>query len=303
MRLPAILGEPLVQFVAIGTMLAAAFALIPEEPGGPEANTAEIIRVGEGRILQLQSLFERTWQRPPTPAELDGLIDSFVREEVLYRAGGDLRLDKDDAVVRRRIAQKMGFLMEPAPGEIEPTKEDLERHLADFPARFRTSPRLTFEQVFIDTLKHEASATAAADQALAALKAGANPAEIGDSTLLPALLENERLENVVRIFGSAFADALLETMPGEWVGPLASPFGVHIIRIGKRLPARDPDIAQVHEAVAADWTAMRRREVAEERFQALKARYTIEIAHPDGAAATSEWNAHLAADPATGAGQ
>lgn len=284
MRFPAILGEPLVQFLAIGAVLATVFANIPEKPADPEANTAEIIRVGEGHILQLQSIFERTWQRPPNPAELDGLIDAFVREEVLYRAGGDLGLDKDDAVVRRRIAQKMGFLMEPAPGEIEPTQEELERHLADFPERFRTSPRLTFEQIFIDPVKHEATATAAAEQALAALKAGTDPAGIGDPSLLPASLEDERLESVARIFGSTFADALLDTTSGEWVGPLASAFGVHIVRIGKRSPALDPDLSEVHEAVAADWTAMRRREVADERFEALKARYTIKIVRPDRAA-------------------
>ena len=79
-----------------------------------------------GRVPQIVEIFTRTWQRPPTEGELSGLIDSFVKEEVFYREGRKLGLDQDDTIVRRRLQQKMEFMIEPdeaaltaGPGELE----------------------------------------------------------------------------------------------------------------------------------------------------------------------------------------
>lgn len=286
MRISAFLGEPLVQFLAIGTVLATLYALVPEEPAISDESIVEPILVSEGRIAQLESLFERTWRRPPTPTELDSLIDAFVREEVLYRAGRDLGLDEDDTVVRRRIAQKMGFLMEPAPGEIEPTIQDLERHLATFPERFTKPARASFEQVYLDPAKHDGRASAAVEEAVAALKAGADPAGIGDPTLMPARLKDEQPGNIAQIFGTDFADAVLEAPMGQWHGPLRSPYGIHLVRVATRMPARIPNLSEIRGAVTADWEAMRRKEVIEERFRTLKARYAVEVARRPDATAT-----------------
>lgn len=278
----ALVREPLVQFVAIGTLLASLYALVPQEPATPAARPAPeaAIVVTEGRIEQLASLFERTWQRPPTQEELDGLVDSFVREEVLYRAGTALGLGEDDQVVRRRIAQKMEFLLEPAPGEIVPTEEDLARHLATFPERFREPPRVTFEQIFVDPARHGGTAEAALGAVEAALGAGEDPASLGDPTLIPAAFEDEPVGSLTRLFGEAFAARLLEVPAGEWTGPLPSPYGVHLVRVGARTEPRDPPLAEIRDAVAEDWEAVRRRAVADERLAELMTRYTIDVERP-----------------------
>ena len=51
--------------------------------------------------------FSRTWQRPPTREELEGLIRDRVREEVYYREAIAMGLDRDDPVIRRRLQQKL----------------------------------------------------------------------------------------------------------------------------------------------------------------------------------------------------
>jgi len=301
MRLHALVREPLVQFLAIGAMLATVHALAPEDPAGAPQDAAEPIRVSEERIEQLGALFERTWQRAPTPAELEGLVESFVREEVLYRAGTDLGLGEDDAVVRRRIAQKMEFLLEPAPGEIAPTTADLRRHLAAFPERFRRPARLSFKQVYLGRVGHEAGASAAVEEVLAALEAGADPSGLGEPTLLPASVADARATSVARSFGEDFATAVLEAPTGQWTGPVRSAYGSHLVKVGQRIPARAPDLDEVRDAVAADWEAKRRREVMAERLQALQARYPVELPGPDGAAPDAG-GADQRADAARGTG-
>lgn len=283
MPVPAFMREPLVQFLAIGAVLAGLHALAPSAPGAPaQVDTLETITVTEGRIEQLEQLFHRTWQRPPTQQELDGLVDAFVREEVLYRAGRALGLGEDDTVVRRRIAQKMEFLMEPAPGELAPTDEALERHLAAFPERFERPARVGFAQVYLDAARRGASLPADVAAVRSALGEGTDPAELGDRTLLPTAVGTEPLPNVARTFGEAFANVLLEAPQGEWTGPVVSSFGVHLVRVDEREPARVPALAEVREAVLADWQTLRSREVGEERFEEMKARFRIVVEGDDG---------------------
>ena len=73
----------------------------------------------------------RRWQGPPTPAELEGLIEAHIREEVLYREARALGLEQDDTIVRRRMAQKMEFLFEDLAPLAEPTEEELRVFLED----------------------------------------------------------------------------------------------------------------------------------------------------------------------------
>ena len=105
--LKSLLREPLVHFLLLGALLFALDAWL--RPGGaPAADTA--IVVGEARVRSLSQNFARVWQRPPTRIELEGLVEDHVREEVLVREALVLGLDRDDAIVRRRLRQKMEFV-------------------------------------------------------------------------------------------------------------------------------------------------------------------------------------------------
>src|SRR6476660_6416007 len=100
-----LIREPLLHFLLLGALLFALYGWIHRAAGSP----GEIV-VSRGQVDTLRVQFTRTWQREPTPVELQGLIDSWVRDEVLYREGRALGLDGDDPVIRRRVAQKVEFL-------------------------------------------------------------------------------------------------------------------------------------------------------------------------------------------------
>lgn len=273
----AIVREPLVQFLVAGAILAGLYALVPD--GAVRSAGAETIVVSEGEVAQLRQLFARTWQRPPSAEELDGIVAAFVREEVLYRAGQALGLDSNDPVIRRRVAQKMEFLLEPAPGELVPTDEDLARHLAAHGERFRRPARLSVDQVTIRPRPGESREAAVAD-VLAAARGGADPGALGGPTLVPPRFDDETDEALARALGDAFAAAVLAAPVGEWTGPVTSPFGDHIVRVRERVPARDPGLAEIRDAVAADWEATRRRELVDERVETLRRGYVVEVASP-----------------------
>ena len=98
--------EPLIHFLAIGAALFVIYAYWGQQ-GGAENERAITITAGE--IEWLSSSWQKTWNRPPTPEELEGIIDQYLKEMVLSREAVAMGLDRDDTVIRRRLAQKLNF--------------------------------------------------------------------------------------------------------------------------------------------------------------------------------------------------
>lgn len=267
-----LIREPLVHFVLVGAAVFAAYALFAD---GDEAETRDRIVVTEGRVLQLAQVFAMTWQRPPTPQELRGLLDAYIKEEVYYREAVKRGLDRDDTLIRRRMQQKMEFLSEPDEEALTADDVALQAYLDDHKDAYRVEPKLAFEQVFIDPKRYDGDAEARATKMLQALKAGDNPDEIGDPTLLPQSVPLSPLRAVERDFGDDFASDVLRAPVGEWTGPVESPFGLHLVRVTKREQGYDPKLDEVRDAVRRDWRNLKREEHQADAYDKLRAQYDV----------------------------
>src|SRR5215831_6611637 len=117
------LREPLVQFVFLGALL---FVVYAWSGGGAGGESSKEIRLNYDDLAQMVLLFQSQWRRDPTPEELNRLVENQVQEEVLYREGLALGLDKGDIIVKRRMAQKMQFLSEDVAAAHEPSKDELQ---------------------------------------------------------------------------------------------------------------------------------------------------------------------------------
>ncbi|ODR94981.1 hypothetical protein AUC70_04235 [Methyloceanibacter stevinii] len=242
---------------------------------GDETETRDRIVVTEGRVLQLAQVFAKTWQRPPTPQELRGLLDAYIKEEVYYREAVKRGLDRDDTLIRRRMQQKMEFLSEPGEDALAADDTALQAYLDDHKDAYRVEPKLAFEQVFINPKLSGGDANARATEMLQALKAGDDPAKIGDPTLLPRSVPLSPLRLVQRDFGDDFADDVLRAPAGEWIGPVESPFGLHLVRVAKRVEAYDPKLDEVRDAVRRDWRNLKRQEHQADAYNKLRAQYDV----------------------------
>ena len=114
--LRAALREPLLHFVLIGALLFALTAWRQQQHGNAE------IRITSGEIAQLAAFWETQSQRRPTSEELRRLIEERIDEEVLAREAVRLGLDRDDVIVRRRLAQKMAFVSDDLAVVTEPAE-------------------------------------------------------------------------------------------------------------------------------------------------------------------------------------
>ncbi len=265
--------EPLFQFLGAGLVLFLLYLAIgPEEQSEPNR-----IHITAAQQRNIAALFERTWGRPPTPEEQKGLIAARIREEVLSREAIALGLSDGDAVVRKRLAQKLEFLSDDLAARLTPDTEDLESFLKEKPDRYRLGTRTTFRHVFI----HPASDGTDHDQRVAeirrALTSTADPDEIGDRTLLPVQLDDATNQQITATFGEGFAELVAKATLDEWHGPIRSSFGDHFVLVSKRVDARVPPLSEIREALERDWRDAERLKLRQAYYDDVRGRYRIDI--------------------------
>ncbi len=247
---------------------------------GPLAAAPERIHVEAARIEQLALGFVRTWQRPPTQEELAGLVDEFVREEILYREALALGLDRDDTIVRRRMRQKLEFLSEDVAPVADPDDAALARHLAEHADAYRIEPQVALRQVFVSRDRRGDAALGDAQALLARLSADPAADALGDASLLPASLPLAPLGEVARVFGAVFAEEVVKLPSGRWSGPVESGFGLHLVFVETREEGRPAALDEVRAAVRNDWLSARRAEANEAFYRNLRERYEVTIDLP-----------------------
>ncbi len=279
-----LLREPLVWFLLIGAGL---FALNAWRGDVFAEVSPDAVVVTQGRIENLAAVFAKVWGRPPTPTEMQGLVRDFVLEEALMREGVKIGLDQDDTIIRRRIRQKMEFVVDDLLDLTQPSESDLEEWLVAHAADHAKPGRCTFRHVYFDAQRRGTSLDADVAKVQAQLAADPDRAdshELGDSLLLGYAFRDVGVDRIAGQFGKEFAMELPKLALGKWVGPIRSSYGVHVVRVDARVDSALPTLAEVRAAVERDWSFARRK-AAKASFEAkLLERYavTIEELQKDG---------------------
>jgi hypothetical protein len=252
-----LLRDPLLHFAIAGGLLFGGYALVDRD--APKA-TADPIRIGEGEVRWLRGTFANQWQRRPNAIELRSLVDGLIEEQLLAREAEALGLDRDDTIVRRRLAQKLSFLIDDTARIAEPSDEALRSFHATHPDLFRTQGRISFTQLFFNP-ERRPDAETDAKAALASLSApSGDPRAVGDPTLLESQFRDVDEPSVATAFGPGFARAIFSLPPGPWSGPVTSGYGIHLVRVTELAPTKLRPFEEVRAKVAEEW---RRRQEAE----------------------------------------
>lgn len=260
--------EPLVHFLG-GALLIFAFFWAT----GTGRDPADYkITIDETDIDRLTTDWERNFRRTPTQAELDGLIDQEIAEEIYYREALRLGLDKNDPVIRRRLFKKMEFIESENSDNLAPTDAILRQWMDSHPGNYRLSPLYDLEQIYLGQIS-----MAAASDIIDRLKQDAPPARFAKPLSLPAALDHATSEEISRQFGDRFAGRLAALEPGIWSGPVPSGFGLHAVRITAKKPGRVAALDDVRQRVVNDWSAAQRTDQKEKALSRYRAQYEINI--------------------------
>ena len=263
--------SPLVIFLLLG---AGVFAL----DRGLDRGEAErrVVNVTDEQVVAVRARWAAQWGREPSGPELERLLDEAVREEILYREALRLGLDRDDPIVRRRLAQKMTFLLEDRAGAPAPSEQEIEAHYAAHEDRYREPRRTTFRHVFLSADRRAEPERDAAELLRAVLSTAEGAwRRFGDPFMLLREYADRTDRELGELFGAPFVETLRALPAGEWRGPVRSAHGVHLVWVIGRQEPRLPELAAVRDRVTEDLLEARRRQRNDAAFQALLARYHV----------------------------
>ena len=269
------LKEPLIHFLLLGGIIFFAYDWLAGKGSAPDE-----IFISRGQQENLLNTFSRTWQRPPTAQEFQGLLKDYLRLEIAYRESKKMGLDQDDIVIRRRLRQKLELLAEDVASLVAPTEEQLQAYLNNNVEDFMVEPRLTLRQVYFSSDRRGDAVEQDALELLQRITTDGpegNFEDFGDPLPLPPELNNLREGEIARLFGTIFTDGLRGLETGRWTGPVESGFGLHLVFIQQREEGRVPELEEVREAVQRDWLSKRRTESVDGLYERLAENYSIDI--------------------------
>ena len=232
--------EPLLHFLLIGLVLFAVYDWL--HPGPETKSESNRIVLTPEDFQQLAVTWLAQGRAPPSPAEMQSLVELKVREEVLYREALALGLDKDDTIVKRRLAQKMEFLAEGASIDSNPSPDTLRAWFRVNAQRFSLPPRVSFRHLYFSPDRRGEHAREAAANAMVQLsgKPGdwKDAEALGDPFMDRDYYGDRSAEDMAKLFGSNFAREVADLKPGQWQGPVESGYGWHLVFIDASVPAR-----------------------------------------------------------------
>jgi hypothetical protein len=220
-------------------------------------------------------------------AELQRLIDDYVREEVLYREALALGLDEGDYVIRRRLVQKLEFITEGfAETSVQVDDAAVRRYFDANKEDYYVEPYVTFTHVFFDTEnRSREQAHALAEKELVELNRSGVPfsdaPKYGDRFLYHVNYVERTPDYVASHFGPAMAEAIFALEPNDfvWRGPFDSPYGVHLVMLITNEPGREPELSEIEGRVREDAKRAMIRQKTDEAVEDIIGAYHVEVTY------------------------
>ena len=277
-----LLREPLVHFLLLGASLFVVYHYVRPATDAPPSNRE--IRLSLDELSQLALRFQSQWRRPPTIHELNRLVDGGIKQEILYREALAMGLDKDDTIVKRRMAQKMQFLAEDVAAQREPTTAELKSWYAENSDKFATPKRVSFRHLYFSPDRRGKNARDDASKALAKLAGQPEDSKLAQTLADPFMFQDyyrdRAPEYLGKEFGPQFAQAVAQLPTGSWQGPIESGFGWHLVFVDTEIAGRVPAFEEVEPDVKTAWLGEQKALAWEKAYKEMRAKYTVLLPNP-----------------------
>ncbi len=276
------LREPLIHFLLIGAVLFAMYHYVQPDRGA--APSSKQIQLTLDDLGQLVMLFRSQWRREPTREDFNRLVENRVQNEVLYREALAMGLDKNDEIVKRRMAQKMQFLAEDVAAAREPETAELRSWFEKNKAMFAQPSRVSFRHLYFSPDRRGQRTRDEAEKALAKLAGQPQDATLAATLADPFMFQDyyrDRAPDYLgKEFGPRFAQAVAKLAPGWWQGPIESGFGWHLVFVDTVIPGRVPNFEEIEPDVKTAWLGEQKALAWEKAYKEMRAKYTVLLPAP-----------------------
>ena len=253
-------------FLILGILILSADLIFNDE-------SEDKITIFESEINSLIGTWVDQVGREPTIQEVDGIIKQLLDEEILYREAIKLGLDKNDIIIKRRLAQKIGFLRQEADSSL-PSEKEVNDFYNQNTKKYFVDKRITFSHIYFSESKdQEAKAT----RALNLIRSGTEETDFGEPFLLGKNFSSKSISEIERSFGKEFSEVIQSIVPQEWSGPLNSEYGSHLIFVNSISESFTPALEEIKNIVISDVILEKQNNSVKEYLKELRSKYQIEI--------------------------
>jgi peptidyl-prolyl cis-trans isomerase C len=275
-KIAILLREPFVHFLVIGIAFYFLYGFYAGQINNESENT---ITITAAEIDWLEQTWQKRWNRPPTSEERQGLIDTYVKESVMYQQALAMGLDTGDTIIRRRLAQKLEFLTRDLTEIQSPSKEELRVYFDMNKDKYRSPVILSFTHIYFSPDKRGKQTVADAADALAKLQSEGEFTqsfkEMGDAFMLQQYYPEKTEQEILRLFGTEFSNDTFQLPAGKWTGPVESGYGLHLVYVHDRVESTMPNLDDIQDRVLEDWVSDKRRDINEKFYTTLLNRYKV----------------------------
>jgi hypothetical protein len=276
------LREPLLHFLLIGLLLFGLYAYVNRGRIGIESPRQIVLSLDE--LATMEAYFESQWHRRPTPQEFQAMVEDKIKEEVLYREGLVMGLDKGDTIVKRRMAQKVQFLAEDVAAAHEPSTAELKAWFEKNTDKFALPSRYSFRHIYFSPDKRGTNAHDDAAKALARIAGQSEDSpqigSVADRFMFQDYYGDSAPSAIAKEFGPQFAVALEKVKPGSWQGPIESGYGWHLVFVSSVIPGRIPAFEEIESEVKTAWLGEQKAVAREKAYKSLRSKYTVLLPVP-----------------------
>ena len=274
--LKTLLKEPLLHFIGIALLFFVAYRQM-----NPISNDDLSINVSEGRLQLLKNQFTERWNREPLPTELNNSVLLYAINEMYTREARALGMDQGDAIIDRRLKQKMDYMLDDIATARQPSEPEIQAFYNAHAERYKTPGVYSFKQVYLSTDRTEAERKRLIAENSARLEQGTIPE--GDQTLLPHRVQQQSGLQIQGRFGQQFALALNELPVGQWQGPVTSSLGLHYVLITEKTDPAVQPLESVRQKIRQDMQHENRQLLVKSFEEKLQDKYSIVIDQPEPA--------------------
>lgn len=276
--------QPVVQFMLIGLVMFLVDTYIIQAKYADNEDEYKVYLTA-GEVNSMKEVWLSKWQRPPTDIEMEGMVNQRVEEVILFREAKKIGLDKNDDIIRQRLAQKLEFLSGDLVKPDSATAEEVHTYFEQNIETYTTPENITITQLFVDPNIHGDLLEKEVNIRLAKLN-HLDPSsdeinQYGDQFSLQTYFPDKPQMELAKLFGSEFATSIFELETDQWVGPVNSQYGVHLVYVMHKNPAVFPEFETVKKQVTEDLQRERQIELNNLYIEGILTRYEVIVEEED----------------------
>jgi peptidyl-prolyl cis-trans isomerase C len=272
--------QPVVKFMGIGLLMFLINTYLLQADSSKSENEYNV-SLTAGEVKSMEEVWLSKWKRPATKVEMEGMINQRVEEAILFREAIKIGLDKNDDIIRQRMAQKLEFLSNDLVKPDSANAEEVKLYFDENIANYTTPENITIIQLFVNPKTHGDLLDKEVNARLAKLKSmDASSSEISkyaDQFSLQTYYPEKPNQELAKLYGSEFATKVFELETNKWFGPINSQYGVHLIYVMHKNPAVVPEFENVKEFVTEDLQREKQEELNGLYIEGILSRYNVII--------------------------